>query len=112
MCLPAHQHLLLEVAENEITLGKRMTLGLVQTQRWVGSNKVVERIPEHLACKLNRNPDIQDQATDQIRSRLAWEELLATDNHLLLVATSLLIQRTLHLEHLLRNKVWLGSLRV
>ena len=109
----AHQYLLLEVAENGTMLGKRMTLGEVQIRRWAGSNKVVEHIPEHLACKLNRNPDIQDQSTDQIRSRLAWEELLATDNHLLLlVATSLLTLLTLHMEHPLRNQAWLASLRV
>lgn len=109
----AQQHPLLEVEENVTMLGKRMTLGEVQTPRWAGSNKVVEYILDLLACNHNRRQDIQDQSTDQIRRRLAWGVLMAMDNHLLLlVATSLLTQLTPHMEPPLRNQVWQGSLRV
>ena len=108
----APQHPLLEVEENAIMLGKPMTLGEVQIRHSAGSNKVVEHIPDHLACNHNRSQDIPDLSTGQTRHRLAWEDLLAMDNHLLLlVATSLLTQLTLHMEHPLRNQVWLESLR-
>lgn len=107
------QHPLLEVEENAIMRDKRMNLGEVQIRRWAGSNQVEEHIQDRLACKHSSSQDMQDPPTDQTRHRLAWEGAMAMDNHLLLlVDTNLLTQHTLHMEHHLRNQVWLGSLRV